>query len=109
MLITRSDKSLSSKWYIKSTDTGLTLIFHALSPIRYKRSVVSGLVHRIYRSCSTQANFDESLKKGKSILERNQYPSSFYEPIINNTLKKIFERNTDVIEQDAEEQEVEKK
>ena len=42
-------------------------------------------------------------------MERNQYPSSFYEPIIKNTLRNIIERTAGVIEPDAEEQEVEKK
>ena len=56
---------LSSTWYSKPTDTGLIMNFHALAPKRYKRSVVSGFVHRIHRSCSTWPLFHESIKKAK--------------------------------------------
>ena len=64
--------------------------FHALAPKRYKQSVVAGFVHRIYRSCSTWKNFHESLKKAKQILEKNQYPPLFYDPIIEKTISKLL-------------------
>ena len=53
MKISRMEEKLSSTWYTKSTDTGLTMNFHALAPIKKKRSVVAGLVHRIHRACSS--------------------------------------------------------
>lgn len=90
MLITRFDSSLSSKWYTKPTDTGLTMNFHALASTKYKRSVVTGLVHRIHRACSTWANFYDSLEKAKTILRNNQYSQQFYEPIISRTLSNII-------------------
>ena len=81
---------LSSTWYTKPTDTGLIMNYHSLAPKRYKRSVVSGFVHRLYRCCSSWHNFHDSLTKAKHILERNQYPPSFYEPIIRQTLESIW-------------------
>ena len=63
--------------------------FQALAPKRYKRGVVSGFVHRIYRACSTWENFHTSLNKAKEILEKNQYPPPFYEEVIAKTLEKI--------------------
>ena len=107
MKIERTNRKLSSKWYTKPTDTGLTMNFHALAPLRYKRSVVSGLVHRIHRSCSNWFNFHESLQKAKTILENNQFPKSFYEPIISKTLSKIIEDgdgDADVEEENDEEE-----
>ena len=80
---------LSSTWYYKPTDTGLIMNFHALAPKRYKRSVVSGFVHRIYRACSNWILFHESLEKAKKILEKNQYSPAFYEPIIEETLTNL--------------------
>ena len=82
MKITRLEGRLSSTWYSKDT-------FHALAPTKYKRSVVSGMVHRIYSACSTWTNVHESLKKAKEVLENNQYPSHFYDPIIEKTLNRI--------------------
>ena len=51
---------LSSTWYFKLTDTGLIMNYHALAPKRYKHSVVSGFVYRIYRACSSWQNFHDS-------------------------------------------------
>ena len=80
---------LSSTWYRKPTDTGLVMNYHALAPKRYKRSVVSGFVYRIYRACSNWENFHDSLERAKRVLERNQYPPTFYEPIIRQTLNDL--------------------
>ena len=101
MLVTNTNGILSSTWYTKPTDTGLIMNFHALAPKRYKRSVVSGFVHRIYRACSDWKAFHESLEKAKKILNNNQYPSAFYEPIIHETLTKIVQKDvvTDEVDQ----------
>ena len=90
MLFVRMDKQLTSTWYSKPTDTGLVMNFHALAPRRYKRAVVSGFVHRIHRACSNWENFHTSLQKAKEILEKNQYPSQFYEPVIEDTIGRII-------------------
>ena len=86
--------------------------FHSLAPKRYKISVVSGFVHRIFRSCSTWKNFHESLEKAKVILINNQYPPMFFEPIIHRTLTKILtpveKEDGDVSEIDIDETVVEK-
>ena len=89
MKIIHLKRDLSSTWYNKPTDTGLIMNYHALAPKRYKHSVVSGFVHRIYRPCSSWQLFHESLKKAKCNLERNQYPPTFYEPIIKQTLDSL--------------------
>ena len=79
---------LSSTWYCKPTDTRLILNFHAMVTKRYKCSVIQGFVYRIYRACSSWKKFHESLIKPKDILEWNQYPPNFYEPIISATIEK---------------------
>lgn len=89
MKIIRSNSLLSSTWYSKPTDTGLTMNYHALAPKKYKRSVVIGFVYRIYRACSNWKNFHTSLESAKKILEHNQYPPAFYNPIIKHTLDRI--------------------
>ena len=94
MMICNREGKLSSTWYCKPTDTGLIMNYHALAPNRYKRSVVSGFVHRIHRCCSNWDNFHQSLERAKKILEKNQYPPAFYDPIIMQTLDKIMELNS---------------
>ena len=53
-----------------------------------------GFVHRIFRACSTWTHFHESMQKARTILKRNQYPPSFYDPIIWQTLKDIITTKT---------------
>ena len=89
---------LSSHWYRKPTDTGLTLNFHALAPLKYKKSVVISFVHRIYNSCSSWANFHNGIIEATEILKYNQYPISFIEPIINSTLNSILGVSDDISE-----------
>ena len=89
MLILNSDGILSSSWYRKPTDTGLTLNYHALAPVKYKKSVVISFIHRIFRACSTWKNFHLGISEAIRILENNQYPTSFIMPIIKNTIDKL--------------------
>ena len=90
MCIIHTENRLRSTWYTKPTDTGLFMNFHALAPRKYKRSVVQGLVHRIFRACSDWELFDESLCRAKQILERNQFPPEFYEPILADTINNLI-------------------
>ena len=77
--------------------------YHAHAPMRYKRAVVIGFVHRIFRACSDWKNFHESIERAKSILLKNQYPPRFSDRIIKDTLSKLVlsekkvkeENNTD--------------
>ena len=89
MMILHSGNRLESMWYCKPSDTGLVLNYHALAPNKYKRSVVEGFVYRIFRSCSSWHYFHESLQIAKQSLNKNQYPESFYDPIIEKTLEKL--------------------
>ena len=89
MGIYNDGENLSSTWYTKPTDTGIRMNFHALDPRRYKKSAVCGMVHRIFRACSSEKHLNESITKAKVIFENNQYPLTFYDPIINSTLTKL--------------------
>ena len=101
MLIVRKGVKLSSTWYNKPTDTGLVMNYHSLAPKIYKRSVVAGFVYRIHRACSTWQHFHDSLIKAKYILEKNQYPPQFYEPIIRKALEKIINPNDNELKEDT--------
>ena len=89
-MIINNNGCLSTTWYRKPSDTGLVLNFHAMDPLCYKRSVVAGFIHRIYRSCSSWETFHQSVVLAKDILEKNQYPPEFYDPIINTTIEKLI-------------------
>ena len=95
MRIHNIEGSLSSSWYRKPTDTGLTLNFHSLSPMKYKKSVIIGFVYRIYRACSSWKLIHLGLKTAKEILVANQYPINLIEEIFNKTLNKIINNDTE--------------
>ena len=90
MCMIHINNELHSIWYQKSSDTGLVMNFQALAPKKYKRSVIQGLVYRIYRASSHWCYVHEGLTKAKEILERNQYPPQFYDSIFKETLEKII-------------------
>ena len=62
---------LTTKWYRKPTDTGLMMNYHSLAPLKYKRSVVIGSVHRIFRACSTWQLFHKGILELKQLLVDN--------------------------------------
>ena len=83
-------KNVETEWYTKPSDTGVLLNFRARCPGRYKRNIVEGLVHRIFSATSSWEAFTKGLDEAMLILERNQYPPVFYQPIIRTTLEKIL-------------------
>ena len=48
------------------------------------------MVHRIHNACLIRQNFHDGLTRAKDIWEANQYPPSFFNPIVRNTLEKIL-------------------
>ena len=95
MVIFNSNGSLSSGWFRKVTDTGLTLNFNSLAPTKYKKSVVTSFVYRIFRACSNWELFHKDLFEATDILSRNQYPDSFIFPNIKITIDKLVDTETD--------------
>lgn len=104
-----NEGNITSTWYSKKTDTGLVMNYHALAPEIYKRSVVCGMVHRIIRACSTWKSIHESLEKAKKILQNNQYPPSFYDPIIAKCVKSIVAPEIKETEDPEEKESVDEK
>ena len=83
--------------------------YHALAPMKYKKSVIIGMIHRIFRACSTYKHFHESLQKARGILLKNQYPESVIDRLIRDTLNKIFEKKETVTESEEVDEEEERK
>ena len=89
LYITRDNRKVTTSWYNKPTDTGVQLNYHACAPTKYKRNIVEGSVHRIHHTTSTWEAFNDGIEKLKKLLESNQYPPTFYQPIIRDTITKI--------------------
>ena len=83
------DGRLTSRWYRKSTDTGVLLNFHSLGPDLYKRFLIAGMIHRIFMTTSNWTLFSDSLLEAHGILQNNQCPKHFIQRVTNFTLSNI--------------------
>ena len=63
------------------------------APMRYKKNIVQGTVHRVFNASSNWHAFTESIAEVGCMLEKNQYPPQLYEPIIHETPNKIIEKH----------------
>ena len=109
MLLMRNGNHICSTWFTKATDTGLMINFHALAPNKFKRSMIVGMVHRIYKACSHWQYITESLTKAKAMLKANQYPEEYIEKTISETLTNIIQKQNKEHDQNEEKIEEEKK
>ena len=86
MLITKNvNGTCSFEIYRKSTNTNRVLNYNSYAPISYKRSVVSGLVHKAKTICSSD-KINQEIINVKNILKMNNYPPKFTERIIKEAL-----------------------
>ena len=83
-------KKISCGWYQKPTDTGTILIFRSCAPLQYKRSVIEGTVHRVFRSTSTWKEYDKAMQINSEQWLDNQYPISFLSQFASHALEKII-------------------
>ena len=90
-VIVDSGKKVTSGQYQKPTDTSTILNFRGCAPLQYKRNVIEGTVHRVFRSTSTRENFDQALEKNRKQRIENQYQNNLADRVVFKTLNKIIE------------------
>ena len=83
-------KKINCGWYQKPTDTGTILNFRSCAPLQYKRSVIEGTVHRVFRSTSTWEEYDKAMKINREQWLDNQYPESWSSRVASHALEKII-------------------
>ena len=83
MLNQRADGSFDTSVYVKPTDKGLYANYSSHIPAQYKNSVISSLVNRAIKVCSTPENRTAELNRITQILVNNGYPQS----LIDRTVK----------------------
>ena len=76
-------------------NSGLTLNFNAIAPNKYKRSVVTSFVHRIYNACSKWSHFHTSMQRACGVLYENCYPKDYVLSTIKTTLDSILKPKQD--------------
>ena len=64
--------------------------------MQYKRNVIEGTVHRVFRSTSTREDFDQALQKNRKQWIENQSPKTWSDRVVFETLNKIIEGMNDL-------------
>ena len=88
--ITNNGSGFSTTLYKKPTDTSLLLNFHSASPMSFKRSLVIGFVSRIFNLTSDYYRLHHAIGDLRSVLQKNQYPTEFFDPIIRKKLTDLL-------------------
>ena len=94
--LVRNLGSIEVSWYRKKTDTNVYLNFYSKCPTLYKKSVVRGAVCRLFHIASSWDVFHNNLTELQLLLEANQYPPSFYHPLVRKTLDNLITAKTSV-------------
>ena len=63
--------NLNLNYLANGIDSQLTLNFHSLAQLKYKKYVVINCVYRIYRSCTSWVNFHKGIRQAQTILTNN--------------------------------------
>ena len=86
VLVMREGRSFTTTVYRKPTFTGLYTRWDSYSPTNQKIALIRSLTHRAKRICSLKYLSDETVKL-KLIFEKNGYPTSIVERVIQQTLQ----------------------
>ena len=86
-----TDSGVDTWIWRKPTHTSLLLNFGALCPLKWKSGLILCLLDRAKRICSSNALFNQEIKKLESMFKSNGYPKKFFDSVLN----RFFDRNHD--------------
>ena len=67
------------------------LNYRSCAPTQYKRRVIQGTVHRVFRSTSSWEHFDRAMETNRAQWLTNQYPEKWSAKVASDVLCKIVE------------------
>lgn len=85
-LIRKEDGNIVTNWYVKPTSSGRVMNFLSLHPTYMKINNVKNMLHRAISLSNTEFVW-ENINKIKNILNKNNYPRSWSNNVINNYLR----------------------
>ena len=86
---------MTSEWYRKDTATNVGMNSFAKAPMKYQTNIVSGLINRIWDSCSSYKAFADGLDRARKLLEKNQYSRDWVDTKIGKAVEKgLMEKNS---------------
>ena len=100
-------ESVATWVYRKSTYTSVLLNFHAIAPLKWKRALISCLLHRASVICSSDYFFNCEVEKLKTIFSYNNYPLRFFNDVLSKFLQSRKQSHPDLpAEEESSETEV---
>ena len=90
--------------YRKPTNTCVMMNFNSEAPLKWKKSLIRGLLIRAYRNSSHHHLFEMETRNITEILRRNAYPVSFIDQEISRFISELGIRKEDFINQKNKEQ-----
>ena len=98
ILITRTSSNSSKNFvsttiYRKTTYTGLLTKWQSFIPRSYKVSVISAVVYRAIKICSSFKLMHDEFEFIKNISMKNGYPKNFIETQMRKTLGRYYDKN----------------
>ena len=71
---TSQRRGVTCSWSQKPQNTDNILNYRSCAPTHYKRIVIQGTVHRVFRSTSSWEKFDKAMETNTAQWLTNQYP-----------------------------------
>lgn len=99
VFVTRTQTCFLTSVYRKPTFSGVYTNYDSYIPMIYKSGLVSTLLYRSFTICTNWNQIDHEIKKIKSILSRNGYPSQLLDRIVSIFLNSVHKRKTDNAEE----------
>ena len=88
VLIIRVGTNLRTNWHQKPTYSGRIINFYSHHPLSYKINAINNLVDRGI-TLSHKTFHSENIKKIKSILSLNNYPTNFIHTVIKSRVRHL--------------------
>ena len=102
VFVTRTQTCFLTSVYRKPTFSGVYTNFDSYIPMIYKSGLVSTLLYRSFTICTNWNQIDHEIKKIKSFLSRNGYPSKLLDRLVSIFLNNVHKNNTDNAEEQHE-------
>ena len=92
--ITKTENSFQTSVFRKSTFSGLGLQFDSSIPHHFRTNIISCLIDRAFRICSTELAFTLEIKFLKQFFLGNNFPINFIDKCFKKTINFIYNGKT---------------
>lgn len=90
VLVSKYQTGFTTSLYRKDTFTNLGMKFNSFIPHSFKSNLISGLITRAFKICSTETSFNSELYFLKSYFLKNNFPAKFINDSFKKTLQSFY-------------------